>query len=468
MQNGRATIQFLGGVKEVTGSMHLLKAGGKKFLIDCGFFQGRRAESIERNKNFPFEPSSIEALILSHAHIDHCGNIPNLVKQGFKGNIYCTVATRNLCAVMLRDSAHIQQQDAEYINRKHHLEYMLPVEPLYDLEDVEKSMELFTCIPYGRRFALSDNLSLTFFDAGHILGSALTLLHIKENGRDIRLGYIVDLGRRNLPLLADPVMIQNLNVVMIESTYGNRLHDNIEQAEKELGEVVVRTYKRGGKVIIPAFSLERTQEVLYSLRRLLLKNEIPHLPVYVDSPLAVSVTEVFRLHPECFDQETKRMLAQGEDPFTFEGLRYIRKVEDSKAIQIDPGPMIIISASGMCEVGRILHHLKNNVENPRNTIVVISFMAQHTLGRRIVEKEKKIRIFGREYELNAEVVVLNAFSAHADQKDLIDYAENIRMKEQRFFVVHGEEEQSLALIEKMRERGFQDISLPERGTEIIL
>ena len=467
MSNQEPTIQFLGGVKEVTGSMHLLEVGGKRFLIDCGFFQGRRKESRGRNENFPFAPSSIDALILSHAHIDHCGNIPNLVKQGFRGSIYSTIATRNLCAVMLKDSAHIQEQDAEYINRKHHLEYMSPVQPLYDIMDVEKSMELFIGIPYNRSMPLSENLALTFFDAGHILGSALTVLDIKYKDKNTRLGYVVDLGRKGLPILSDPVVLEEPDIVIMESTYGDKLHKKIEDGETELRDVVNRTSGRGGKVIIPAFSLERTQEVLYFLKKLINKKQIPVLPVYVDSPLAVNVTEVFRLHAEYFDRECQEMLSKGEDPFSFEGLQYIRRVEDSKAIQLDSKPMIIISASGMCEVGRILHHLKNNIEDARSSIVIISFMAQHTLGRKIVERKPQVKIFGKEYSLRAEVATINSFSAHADQKELLEYAININKKNPQFFIVHGEESQSQALLEKMQGMGINRVLIPSRGEKYL-
>ena len=465
---GSPSIQFLGGVKEVTGSMHLLEIEGKKFLIDCGFFQGRREESKKRNENFPFDPKSIDTLILSHAHIDHCGNIPHLVKKGFKGNIYSTIATRNLCALMLKDSAHIQEQDAEYINKKHHLEYMLPVKPLYDIWDVGESMQLFIGIPYGHRMQLSENLTLTFFDAGHILGSALTVLDIKYKGKNTRLGYIVDLGRKGLPILSDPVVVRGLDIVMIESTYGNRLHDKIEEGENELRDIVNRTSGRGGKVLIPAFALERTQEVLYFLHRLIGKKQIPSLPVYVDSPLSVNASEVFRLHAEYFDKETQEMLAKGRDPFSFEGLYYIRRIEDSKAIQSDRQPMIIISASGMCETGRILHHLKNNIEDPRSSIVIISFMAQNTLGRKILEHQPQVRIFGKEYELRAEIATLNSFSAHADQKELLEYALQVMEKDPQFFVVHGEETQSQALVNKMKELGIQKVLIPERETVLNL
>ena len=465
----KATLQFLGGAGgEVTGSMHLLELGGKKILIDCGFFQGRREESMKRNRVFPFDPRTIDALVLSHAHIDHSGNIPNLVKQGFRGNIYSTVATRNLCAVMLKDAAHIQEQDSEYINKKHHLEYMSAVEPIYGIKDVEDSMQLFIGIPYNRSINVYENLTVTFSDAGHILGAGLSAFDIRQDNRTLRLGYIVDLGRKRLPILSDPVVIPGMDHVIIESTYGDKLHDDIGDSLNELRDAINRTAGRGGKVIIPAFSLERTQEVLFFIRKLIDEKQIPALPVYVDSPLAVNVTEVFRFHSEYFDEETRDMLARGEDPFSFEGLHFVRSVADSKAIQFNPKPMIIISASGMCETGRILHHLKNNAEDPRSTILIISFMAQHTLGRRIVERQPRIKIFGKEYSLKAEVVILNTFSAHADQKELMEYVNSVREKDPRFYVVHGEEKQSQALLEKMIGAGITKVAVPQRGDKVEL
>jgi len=460
-----ATLTFLGGTGEVTGSMHLLEVSGKKILIDCGFFQGRREDSLKKNKNFPFDPKTIDALIVSHAHIDHTGNIPNLVKQGFTGNIYSTIATRNLCAVMLKDSAHIQQQDSEYINKKKHLEVMQAVQPLYDIEDVERAMTHFIGLPYERSINLCDNATLTFYDSGHVLGSAFPVIDINENGKKTRLGYLVDMGRKDLPILCDPVIIKDLDVVVMESTYGDRMHDKIEDAENELRDVINNTYKRKGKVIVPSFSLERTQELVYFIKKLLMKKEIPQMPVYVDSPLAVNITEVFRLHSEYFDKEVQDILVTGDDPFTFEGLHYIRKVEDSKAIQFDTQPMIIISASGMCEVGRILHHLKNNIEDPRSTILVVSFMAENTLGRMIVERRNKVKIFGKEYMVKAEIATINSFSAHADQQELLNYA-HAEEKNPQFYLVHGEKMQAQVLLEKMQKEGISKVAIPKPGQTI--
>ncbi len=463
-------IGFFGAAGEVTGSCTLVETGDLRFLVDCGMFQGGR-EARTKNLNalkFGFDVRSIDFVLLTHAHIDHSGLLPMLSVLGYRGPVYATPATIDLLHVLLRDSAHIQELDAEYINRKHHLEYMLPVQPLYNVEDVEKTMELFIGIPYNRSFNISENLTLTFFDAGHILGAALSVLSIKQDGHEVRLGYIVDLGRKGLPILSDPVVVNGLDMVIMESTYGDRLHGKIEDGESELRDVVNRTFQRKGKVIIPAFSLERTQEVLYFLRRLIDKKQIPALPVYVDSPLAVNVTEVFRLHSEYFDKESQGMLVHGEDPFSFEGLHYVRRVEDSKAIQFDSQPMIIVSASGMCENGRILHHLKNNIGDPRNSIVIISFMAEHTLGRRIVEREKKVKIFGKEYELRAEVATINTFSAHADQKELLEYALKIKEKDPKFYLVHGEPTQSQALLEKMQSVGIKKVEIPEKGEKVQL
>jgi len=461
----KPTLKFLGGTGEVTGSMHLLEVSGKKILIDCGFFQGRREESYKRNKNFPFDPKTIDALIVSHAHIDHTGNIPNLVKQGFTGNIYATIATRDLCSVMLKDSAHIQLQDSEYINKRKHLEVMKAVQPIYDIEDVEKAMTYFIGLSYERSINVCDNVKLTFYNSGHVLGSAFPVLDINDNGKTIRFGYLVDMGRKGLPILSDPVVLKDLDIAVMESTYGNKEHDNIADAEKELRDVINRTYQRKGKVVIPSFSLERTQEMIYFIKKMLAKKEIPEMPVYVDSPLAINITEVFRLHSEYFDKEIQDMLVVGDDPFNFEGLHYVRKVGDSQAIQLDAKPMIIISASGMCEVGRILHHLKNNVEDPRSTILVVSFMAENTLGRRIVERQKQLKIFGKEYTLKAEVATINSFSAHADQTELLSYA-RASEKNTQFYLVHGEALQSQALLEKMQSQGNKKVSIPKPGDKI--
>ena len=380
-------IKFLGATKSVTGSMHLLESNGKRILIDCGFFQGRREESNRRNRNFAFDPKSIERVVLSHAHIDHSGNLPNLVKQGYQNSIYSTFATRDLCVAMLKDSAYIQNKDAEYLNKRKEHQGLAPIEPLYDIDDVEKALSLFRGIGYRKGFYVSADIKLTFYDAGHILGSALSVCDIKENGRNLRLAYIVDLGRKNLPILRDPDMVRDIHFMIIESTYGNRLHEDMSGTVKKLARVVKETVQRSGKIIIPAFSLGRTQEVVYCLNRLQSQKKIPAIKIFVDSPLAVNVTEIFKLHPECFDKEINRMIALNGNPFGWENITYVKDVESSKKLNKMDEPCIIISASGMCEAGRILHHLKNNIEDSKNTILVVGFMAKDTLGRRIVQKK---------------------------------------------------------------------------------
>ncbi len=453
-------IHLHGAVRSVTGSKHVIETDQSRVMIDCGLFQGRRKDFWDQNQNFPFDIPSIDALILSHAHIDHSGNIPGLVKQGFRRNIYTTTATRNLCAVMLRDSAHIQEQDAEYLNRKRGKDDE-EIVPLYTSADAEKAMELFVGIHYGRKIQVTPDIAVTFYDAGHVLGSALPVLDVTENGSTRRLAYVVDLGRDHLPILRDPTRINDADVMILESTYGDREHEPIEKAAEHLAEVVNRTSARGGKVIIPSFALERTQELLHTLRRLFDEKKIPEIPVYVDSPLAVNVTEIFRIHSEYFDEETAAMLANDQNPFQFPNLHYVRKVEDSKKIHEQRFPMIILSASGMCEAGRILHHLKNNVEDPRNTVLIVGFMAEHTLGRRILERQPTIKIFRKEYRLKAEVVELASFSAHADRNDLVAYAKQASARCKKFILVHGEESQSLALAEHLRQEGIHDVVVPQ-------
>ncbi|MCK4548310.1 MAG: MBL fold metallo-hydrolase [Candidatus Eisenbacteria sp.] len=453
-------IHFHGAVRSVTGSKHVIETEQSRVLIDCGLFQGRRKDFWEQNQNFPFDPTEIDALILSHAHIDHSGNIPGLVKQGFRQNIFSTTATRNLCAVMLRDSAHIQEQDAEYLNRKRRNKDE-EITPLYTSADAEKAMELFVGIHYGRKIPVTPDIAVTFYDAGHVLGSALPVLDVTENGKTRRIAYACDLGRDDLPILKDPYRINDADFMIMESTYGDREHETIDSAAEKLAAIVNRTAARGGKVIIPSFALERTQEILHCLRRLFDKRQIPEIPVYVDSPLAVNVTEIFRIHSEYFDQETMEMLANDQNPFQFPHLTYIRKVEDSKKLHQQRFPSIIISASGMCEAGRILHHLKNNIEDSRNTIVIVGFMAQHTLGRRIAEGRPKVKIFRKEYRLRADVEVMDSFSAHADRSDLIAYAKQASKQSRKFFLVHGEETQALALAGHLRDEGIDEVIVPK-------
>jgi metallo-beta-lactamase family protein len=461
-------IKFLGGTKSVTGSMHILESEGKKVLIDCGLFQGRREETNQRNKSLPFEPQTIERMVLSHAHLDHSGNIPTLVKNGYRNTIYSTFATRDLCLLMLRDSANLQEKDAEYLNRRNEKKGVQIISPLYTIEEAEKSLEQFKGIAYNRFFYITPNIRVTFYDAGHILGSALSFFEVFENGKKTRILYAVDLGRKKMPILKDPVQVKNIDYLILESTYGSRLHDDFSTTAERLAQTVNRTYQRGGKIIVPAFALERTQEIIYCLYLLEKEGRVPKLPVYVDSPLAVNVTEVFKLHPECFDKETKMILEKEEDPFGLKGITYITDVEESKNLNRLDESCMIISGSGMCEGGRILHHLKNNIEDPKNTILVVGYMAENTLGRKIVEKYPVVKIFGEEYKLESEVVVLNSFSAHADKNELLKYVEQARKNLKGVFLVHGEEKESQALKESIESVGVHNVRIPDRGEEIVL
>jgi metallo-beta-lactamase family protein len=463
-------IQFLGAVRTVTGSMHLLTVNGSRFLLDCGLFQGPRQESFERNRNLPFDASTIDAVILSHAHIDHSGNIPILGKKGFRGSIYATSASRDLCSAMLRDAGHIQEEDARYVNKKRAKQGLPPVEPLYTMDDATESLKLFVSTGYNRPLPVAPGVTLTFYDAGHILGSALTALDIEENGQKSRLLFTGDLGRKGMPILKDPQLVEGVGFLIIESTYGDRLHDPIETMDKALGDVVADTYRRGGKVIVPAFSVGRTQELVYALHRLTESRDLPQLPIFVDSPLSVNATEIFRLHPECYDKELNEFIARGNrDPFGFHRLTYIRTVEESKELNFLREPAVIISASGMCEAGRILHHLKNNIENPSNTVLIVGWQAPNTLGRRLVERQPVVKIFGETYSLRARVETLTGFSAHAGRDELLGYARQIgssRLKSA--FVVHGEEASSLALAEGLQDLGVTPVVVPRLGEEFDL
>ena len=456
-------IQFLGAVRTVTGSMHLLTVNGSRILLDCGLFQGRRQESFERNRNLPFDAGTIDVLILSHAHIDHSGSIPSLVKNGFEGNIYTTPASRDLCSAMLRDAGHIQEDDARYISKRRARKGLPPVDPLYTVEDATESLKSFVSVGYDRPFLVAPGVTLTFRDAGHILGSAITVLDIEENGARKRMVFSGDLGRKGMPILRDPQVVEGVDYLILESTYGDRIHDPIRTTDEELRDVVVDTYHRGGKVIVPAFSVGRTQELVYALHRLTESRDLPDLPIFVDSPLSVNVTEIFRLHPECYDKELNLFIAGGNhrDPFGFHRLTYIRSVEASKELNFLREPAIIISASGMCEAGRILHHLKNNIEDPRNAVLIVGWQAPHTLGRRLVERQSVVKIFGEEYNLRSRVETINGFSAHADRTDLLDHVRQTGVEQLKYaFIVHGEEPSSLALADGLRELGVQQAIVP--------
>jgi metallo-beta-lactamase family protein len=455
---------------DVTGSRHIVHTEHATILLDCGLFQGRRSESIERNRELGFRARDIDVVVLSHAHIDHSGALPRLYRQGYRGPIYCTPATRDLCAAMLEDSAEIQSQDAAYINRKIEREgaHMERVEPLYDQADVVGTLGLMASVPYRMSQQIAPGVLLTYYDAGHVLGSAIVALDIDVVGERRRLVFTGDLGRRHMPILRDPEVPPNASCLIMESTYGDRNHDPIERMDDELAEVIARTVDRGGKVIVPTFALERAQEVIYALKRLQRDGRLPEVPVYVDSPLTVKLTDVFRIHPDCFDAATRALLLSGDSPFDFEGLRYVSSVEDSKAIDRSTDPAVIIAASGMCEFGRVVHHLVATIESKKHTVMIVGYQAQHTLGRRLVEQRSRVRIFGVERERRAEVAVLNGFSAHADRDDLLDFAEAVRKAGplRHVALVHGETQARNALKGLLEERSFPSVITPARGDRL--
>jgi metallo-beta-lactamase family protein len=460
-------VNFHGAAQTVTGSQHLLEINGAKLLLECGMYQGRRAESYARNDNFAYDPATVDAVILSHAHIDHSGNLPNLIKHGFNGKIYATRATADLSDIMLRDAGHIQESDAAFLNKKHPDEP--PVEPLYTMADAEQVAGHFFSVDYNQRFEPAPGVSAQFFDAGHILGSAGMLLELTEKGRTVRFWFSGDIGRLNLPLLLDPVMPKPADYLLMECTYGDKPHNDPREAFDAFQQVVSRTVSRGGKVIIPAFAVGRTQELVFDLNEMVFKGSIHHVPVYVDSPLAVNTSDVFRRHPECFDEETRTFVKQSRHPaLEFQDLTYIRSVEESKALNGRKDPMIIIAASGMAETGRILHHLKNNIEDPRNTILIVSWQAPDTLGRRLVDGDKQVRIFGEPYDVKAEVTSIGGLSAHAGQDFLIQYATRLKGQARKVFLVHGEQGPAQALTEKLGEQGMGEVYYPALHSSVEL
>jgi metallo-beta-lactamase family protein len=464
-------IEFVGAARTVTGSMHLLRTKHATVLLDCGLYQGRRRESFERNRKLPLPVDDIDAVVLSHAHIDHSGALPSLVKSGYDGPIYATPATRDLCAVMLRDAASIQQSDARFLNRQAEKEGRddEEVEALYDDDDVIEAMSRFFSVPYHRGAPIAPGVRLTFLDAGHVIGSAITVLDVEEDGRTRRIVFTGDLGRDGRPILRDPEVPAGADVLLMESTYGDRLHDNADKMDDDFAAVINRTWARGGKLLIPSFALERAQEVIFALKGLRAKGLIPEIPVYVDSPLTVKITDVFKLHPECFDAETRALLSAHSSPFDFDNLKYVDDVEGSKAIDAERGPSIIIAASGMCEGGRILHHLKASIEDDRSTVLIVGYQAQHTLGRRLVEQRARVRIFGVERDRRAEVVVLSGFSAHADQKDLVRYAQRVHEKGHlaQVALVHGELRAQRILAELLAAKDRR-IAIPAPGEKLTI
>ncbi len=463
-------LKFLGAAQTVTGSMHLLEINGSRLLLDCGLFQGRRKESYKRNRNFQFNPAELDAVILSHAHIDHSGNLPNLVKQGYSGPIYATYATAHLDNIMLLDSGYIQEKDAEYLNKKKKKQGKPLVEPLYTKEDAGRVAPLFAPVHYQQQFEPVPGVKAKMVDAGHILGSAAVVLDITEKGRTFRLWFSGDIGRPGLLLLRDPVLPEAADYLIMESTYGDTKKRDPESAFEEFREVVQQTVQRKGRVIIPAFAVGRTQELVYSLHKMIENGDIPEIPVYVDSPLAIRASRIFSQHPECFDQETQDFIAADKHnaALGFDRLHYTMSVEESKAINFAEPPYVVISASGMAETGRILHHLKNHIEDSRNTILIVSWQAPHTLGRRLADQLKEIRIFGKTYHRQAEVVTINGFSAHAGQDLLADYARSTRETLKKVFLVHGEPRGAEPLMERLIEEGIPAVYYPEEGETFIL
>jgi len=461
-------LTFWGAAGTVTGSMHLVESGGRRFLLDCGMYQGRRKEADQKNRNLPFPASSIEAVVLSHAHIDHSGNLPTLVRNGFAGPIYATPATIDLCNWMLRDTAHIQEKDAEFLNKRLERRKSMgldngPVQPLYTMDDAERTLPLFRAVPYHSPCPLGPSLTYESYDAGHILGSSSIVLDESAEGKPVRLAFSGDVGRPGLPIIRDPETLPASDYLILESTYGGRLHKGISHVINKLADVVNRTARRGGRIIVPAFAVGRTQQLVLLLHQLSNENRIPNIPIFVDSPLAINVTDVHRAHPECFDDEAREYLEHGEDPFGFSRLQYVREAEESKKLNDLHGPFVVISASGMAEQGRILHHLRNNIEDPRNTVLITGFQAQDTLGRKLVEKWPEVRIFGEPMRVRAEISSLDELSGHADYKELLEWLRPMAGSLHRIFLVHGEPEESEAFARLLRSEYNLEVVVPQPG-----
>ena len=467
-------VQFWGAAQTVTGSMHLVEFAGHRILLDCGLYQGKRKEAYERNKVFPFDPSTIDLVILSHAHIDHSGNLPSLVRSGFRGPIYSTSATRDLCGILLVDSAKIQESDVKYVNKKREAEGKNPFEPLYVLQDAIDTLKRFRTVEFDSPFKPLDDLQVVFHTAGHMLGAAIVELRV-QNGNDstnpFRLVFSGDLGRHQMPILKDPATDLSADFLILEATYGDRLHDRDLDTDQRLLEVVDRTIKERGRLIIPAFSVGRTQELVYRLNRLHNEKLLPAIQVFVDSPMAVNATEIYRSHVDCYDEETRAMMLDDDEPLSFSGLKYVRKTEESMAINRFRDPCVIISASGMLEGGRVLHHLKHAIEKPNTTIMFAGYQAPATLGRYLMDHAREeVKIFGQPFKVAARIERLEGCSGHADQQDLLNWTKKIAEQGALTGValVHCEMEPATVLNEKLNSMGIEGVSIPSRGSEIEL
>lgn len=438
-------IKFCGASTGVTGSCHLLTSGEHKILLDCGQFQGGKAQDALNYEKFPFEPSEIECVVLSHAHIDHCGRLPLLTKRGFEGKIYCTDATADLLSVMLKDSAYIHEKETEWKNRKAERAGREQVEPLYTIEDAEKTLSLVSPILYDQQIEINSDMKIVFNDAGHILGSAITELWVTEDNKESKIVFSGDLGMEGRPILRDPTYIKKADYVIMETTYGNRIHKELGSGVEKLIEIILNTTRRGGNVVIPSFAVGRTQELIYELNRFYDSNneyrkELDKIFVYIDSPMATTATEIFRRNAQVFDEETREYILKGDNPLEFKNLKFTRSSKESQDLNFNKEPKIIISASGMCEAGRIRHHLKHNLWNPKNSIVFVGYQGQGTLGRSLVEGIKMVTLFGEEIQVNAEIHNLEGFSGHADQNGLFAWLAHFEQKPKQIFLVHGEEE----------------------------
>ncbi|MDR3172068.1 MAG: MBL fold metallo-hydrolase [Treponema sp.] len=452
----------LGAAEEVTGSKHVLEIDGKSYLIDCGAFQGSRAESDRKNRNFGIATDRIEAVVLTHGHLDHCGLLPLLTKQGYTGNIYATPATRDISSLIMMDSANIQARDAVYLRQQakkkgDHFDWT----PLYDEQDAIQATSQILGVSYNRPMPIGDGISLEFYDAGHILGSAMAFITIKKGGKETKILCSGDLGRKHKPIIRDPALVPAADYIVLESTYGNRRHDTTDDAMEKLADIAKRTVQNKGKIIIPAFAIERTQELVYYFHLLVDEGVIPEVPIYVDSPMATNATTIFQVHPECYDEDIhEAFIKHHKNPFGFNALHFTTSVSESKALNDHPGPLIIISADGMCEAGRIQHHLIHNIGDPNTTILTVGYMAENTLGRRIRNKESEVKIHGQWLKRKAAVEEINAFSAHADYveaTDWLDALDTSRLK--RLLLVHGEPKAQSAFKKYLIEKGYADTEI---------
>jgi len=464
-------IEFLGAAKEVTGSKHLITTNsGKKILLDCGMFQGKGLETDSFNRNLGFNPSEIDYLLLSHPHIDHSGLIPYIVKLGFKGTIFCTPATRDLCSIMLADSGNIQEMDTYTFNKKRARQGLEPVEPIYTMLDAQEAMQYFISIPYNKEFFIDQDISIKFTDNGHILGSATINMIFNEQDRKVNIAFTGDIGRYSKRILKDPQVFPQADYIIMESTYGDRFHDNVDQSEQKLLSAVIDTCcKKKGKLIIPSFAIGRAQEIIYALDRLSKQGLLPDIDVYVDSPLSLNATNIMRLHTECFNDEIKEYMKTDKDPFGFNRLHYVSSTEESKSLNTNHRPMIIISASGMMEAGRVKHHIANNIEDKRTTILGVGYCAPSTLGAKILRGDKIVSIFGKQHIVRAEIRTIDSYSAHADSEELIKFLEcQDKSKIQKIFLVHGEEQTQINFSNTLKENGFDKVYIPSKNEKVTI